>query len=379
MSMQDYLTVRDPKMDDIIESLRELYCMYNGEVYGLPYDGDVHLYYYRKDLIENAEEQANFKTKYGYDLAVPQTWDQAHDFAEFFTRKKGEKLAGETLAGDFFGNGMLLARGWSRYEFMDHFIAYGGQYFDENLNPLINSEAGVKALDELIAMSKFAPEGVLSWGYSENRGAFLSNQLASMILWSDLFKFSYNAEESSVAGKVGLSHIPGSMQDGELYYKATMPFGRIMCLTATTKHPAEAFYVASYMSEFASKYFTSDPTTGEDPFRYSQVDDPQFLADSLSNFSKSEVPVADCANYYEAIKNSFENGYPDLSIPGANQYMDILDLNVNKALTGAVAPKDALDEIVKEWNNISESLGVDNQKAIWQAQVSTWKQLGLIK
>jgi multiple sugar transport system substrate-binding protein len=379
MAMDDYLGVRDPKLADIIDSYRELYCYYQDKLYSLPYDGDLHVYHYRKDLVQNPEEQKNFKEKYGYELAAPQTWDKAKDFVEFFTRKKGEMLAGEVLQNNFYGNGMLLGRGWCKFEWMDHFTAYGGTYFDENLNPMINSEAGVKALDEIKELVKYAPEGVLSWGYTEVLGSFLSGNIASMILWTGTFKNSYSADVSSVAGKVGHSHVPGSIINGELFFKATMPFGRVMSITSTSKHPAEAFWVASFMSEYASKSFTADPRTGEDAFRYSHVDDPENLAKYLSDFSKTEVSVEDCADYLQAIKDSLKNGYPDLSIPGSNEYMDVLDLNISKALAGELESKAALDIVAEEWNKISESLGFDTQKAIWQAQISTWKELGLIK
>jgi multiple sugar transport system substrate-binding protein len=376
--MDDLLGVRDPKLNDIITPYRKLYCEYEGKLYALPYDGDLHVYYYRKDLFAHPEEKTNFKNKYGYDLAVPDTWKKARDVAEFFTRKKGQKLAGEVLKNDFYGNGMLLGRGWCKFEWMDHFTAYGGIYFDENFKPMINTQAGLKALADLKEMSKFAPPGILSWGYMENRGSFLSGNLATFILWTDLFKFSYNKDESVVAGKVGIAHIPGAMADGKLQYKATMPFGRVLAITSTTKHPAEAFWVASYMSQQASIDFCFDPRTGEDPFRYSHVNAPDKLAKYLGDFSQGEVPVNDCKNYLDAIKANLEKGYPDLSIPGSNEYMDILDLYIHKALSGEMREKEALDKVAEEWNKISDSLGFESQKAIWLSQLGAWKELGYV-
>lgn len=378
--MDDLVGVLDPKLDDIITPYRKLYCTYKDKLYSLPYDGDLHVYYYRKDLIENPIEKENFKKKYGYELSAPETWKQARDFSEFFTRKKGDMLAGKKLKNDLYGNGMLLGRGWCHFEWMDHFTSYGGIYFDEDLNPQINSEAGLKALADLKELAKFAPPGITSWGYMENRGAFLGGKLASMILWTDLFKFSYNADESSVAGKVGISHIPGAILNGKLHYKATMPFGRVMSVTTTSKHPVEAFWVASYMSAYASIDFTFDPRTGEDPFRYSHVNAPEALAASLSKFSKGEeVPVGDCKNYLDGIKANLENGYPDLSLPGSNEYMDVLDLYIHKALSGEMNNKAALDKVANEWKRINKSLGVENQKAIWKSQLGAWRELGYIE
>ena len=51
---------------------------------------------YRKDWFEDAAEKTAFKVRYGYELAVPDTWDQFRDVAEFFTRP-GENKYGCVL------------------------------------------------------------------------------------------------------------------------------------------------------------------------------------------------------------------------------------------------------------------------------------------
>ena len=58
----------------------------SGQYWGFPTEGDADGWAYRKDLFENADEQAAFKTQYGYDLAVPTTYSQLMDIAKFFTR-----------------------------------------------------------------------------------------------------------------------------------------------------------------------------------------------------------------------------------------------------------------------------------------------------
>ena len=42
-------------------------------------------------------EKAAFKAKYGKDLMPPETWNDWLQIGEFFTRKKGEKLAGKEI------------------------------------------------------------------------------------------------------------------------------------------------------------------------------------------------------------------------------------------------------------------------------------------
>ena len=44
---------------------------YGGQTYGIPTDGNVHIQYMRKDLIENPDNKKRFADKYGKELKVP--------------------------------------------------------------------------------------------------------------------------------------------------------------------------------------------------------------------------------------------------------------------------------------------------------------------
>lgn len=85
------------ELDNVAAGFREFYTKFQGKIYAAPYDGDVLMLYYRKDLFNHEDEREAFKEKYGYELQPPETWNQFEDIAEFFTREKGEELAGKTV------------------------------------------------------------------------------------------------------------------------------------------------------------------------------------------------------------------------------------------------------------------------------------------
>ena len=64
---------------------------------------------YRKDWFEDPAEKAAFKAKYGRELAVPETWEEFQDVAEFFQRPD-EKRYGCVLA---HGPRLRRARRWA--------------------------------------------------------------------------------------------------------------------------------------------------------------------------------------------------------------------------------------------------------------------------
>jgi len=109
----------------------------DGKLLLIPRHADISVMHYRTDLFENKDLQAKFKAKYGYDLLPPTTLAQMKDMAEFFVDEKaidyGTQFAGkeEALAGRF-------------YEML---VANGGNYFDDKLQPIFNSEAGKMTAD----------------------------------------------------------------------------------------------------------------------------------------------------------------------------------------------------------------------------------------
>jgi len=77
--------------------------------YGFPQMPDVIISYYRKDIFCNDDEQKNFKANMATRLpCTPEEmdatdWKAFGDYGEFFRRKAGDKLAGQTLTDDFYG------------------------------------------------------------------------------------------------------------------------------------------------------------------------------------------------------------------------------------------------------------------------------------
>ncbi len=64
----------------------------SGKYWSIPAEGDAVGWSYRKDWFEDPKEMEAFKAKYGYDLALPKTWAEMRDIAEFFHRPDQEAL-----------------------------------------------------------------------------------------------------------------------------------------------------------------------------------------------------------------------------------------------------------------------------------------------
>jgi len=364
-------SVWDPNPKDILAPFWELYCKFGGKAYALAIDGDVHMLMYRKDLFANPEEKAAFKAKYGKELAMPETWEDWVKIGQFFTRKKGEKLAGEVLKENFYGSADFAKRGFSFAWFVDRWAPFGEPYFDEKMNPQVNSPNAVKALQIMIDGLKNAPPDVLGYGYDELRDAFIKGYVAMVVQWTDVPKKGADPKESSIAGKIGTGRVPGWEVDGKVVHRSMMPVGRVVAVAASSKNKDAAYWVAKHISYDMSLENVSTTLTGLDPYRTTHFKNPKAY--------KMFPNEAEAQEYLNGVEASMADGYPEIFIPGAAQYEDSLDLHVNKALSGQETPKAALDAVAKEWDEITNKLGREKQIELWGKALVTYKALGLIK
>jgi multiple sugar transport system substrate-binding protein len=193
----------------IVPALWKAASNWKDQVYGMPSESPVMMMFYRKDLFSDPTEQANFKAKYGYDLAPAKTWTQFRDIGEFFTRKKGDKLAGQVLGSDFYGIATAAKRHVATVcEWFNYMWSYGGDLFDQQGNLAINSPANLSALTYWTGLTKFAPPGYTSYTWDEVTSAFQQSTVAESITWGDTGGAVEDPKQSQVSGKMGYASIP---------------------------------------------------------------------------------------------------------------------------------------------------------------------------
>ena len=224
---QDWIAPVDDRLSDtssfapgfdpeaIIPALWTASSVWRDATYGAPSNSAVMMMFYRKDLFENADEQAAFKAKYGYDLSVPATWDAYRDAAEFFTRKAGATLAGQPLTADFAGVAMTGKRHVATVlEWMNYGWTFGGGILDDSGQLVIDSQQSVAALDYMLGLRDFAQPGYTSATWDETTATLQQGNAALSITWGDTAGAMEAADQSAVVGKMGYASIP-TLESGD--------------------------------------------------------------------------------------------------------------------------------------------------------------------
>lgn len=194
---------------------------YNGKLYGLPFHFIAMYSWYRYDLLDNPIEQAAFKAKYGYALPSPPiTTNEVYDVAEFFTRKKGEKLCGEVLQDDIYGITLMGKRHVSTwYNILNVLYMFGAREIEaehgyEYGKVTINSPAAVEALEYYKRLSKFCPPGLLLADWDTSQAAMQQGLAVMGWEWDDAVGAVENPAESIVAGKIAYYGLPIAKEKG---------------------------------------------------------------------------------------------------------------------------------------------------------------------
>jgi multiple sugar transport system substrate-binding protein len=352
--LDQYRGLGEPQLADYLPAYREPVIQRNGKTYAFMYDGDLLQVIYRKDLFNDPKERSAFKSKYGRDLAPATTWDEYMQIAEFFQRPP-----------NLYGTAFYADRGFCYAWFANIFAGLGGKWFAPDMTPGINSEAGVKALEMLVKMKDFAPPNILQIDYPGLNAVFLNGSTAMVVQWDDLPLKVENPAMSKVVGKGGFAPCP---------VRSYMPYSRVMAVSAFSRNPEDAYRLARYMQlPEVSITYVYDPDCGQDPYRFSQL---KYNA-VKNHLGKPTMSPAAARNYVDAIGAGLKTGYPELSIPGAPRYLDVLDLYVNQALAGSLTPKVALDAAAREWGGITQAEDPDRQKAAYAAWIDAFKKAGI--
>jgi len=309
----------------IIPALWKASSVWRDKTYGMPSNSAVMMMFYRKDLFENAAEQAAFKAKYGYDLAVPSTWKQYRDAAEFFTRKAGSQLAGANLSKDFAGVAMTGKRHVATVlEWLDYGWTYGGGILDAQGNLIIDSQPSVDSLGYMAGLRPFAQPGYTNATWDETTATLQQGGAALSITWGDTAGAMEATDQSAVVGKMGYASIP-TLKDGDTQI-AHLGSWTYVIPSGSTKQDAAWEFMQWALS---APVQTALAKGGGLPALTSSFEDPELV---------SSLP------YWKQELVSLGQSKSRPRIPEWGSMSDILQKDISDVISGQATPADAFKQ-----------------------------------
>jgi multiple sugar transport system substrate-binding protein len=181
VQLNDFFAANRISMDDFIPATVVGYAEWpkgTPNYWALPAFGDVVGWTYRKDWFARPELQAAFQERYARPLAVPETLEELKQIAEFFQGREidGRRVYGAAIYTERGSEGITMGVTNALYN-------YGFEY-DDPQNPyqlegFVNSPGAVAGLEFYKSLYDCCtPPGASDWYMSETIDAYKSGQVA---------------------------------------------------------------------------------------------------------------------------------------------------------------------------------------------------------
>lgn len=183
-------------LDDLVEKYGEnlqpnQLIRIDGQVMGIAMMVNAQHLMYRSDIFDEL------------GIEVPETYDDMTAAAETIA----EADVVDYPIGATFRTGWNLSQ-----DFVNLFMGHGGEFFDEENNATVNSEAGVAALETMKSLTEYMDPEYLVADSTYVQQQFQQGRIAMANLWASRAGAMNDEAESDVVGKVVMAAAPAAVE-----------------------------------------------------------------------------------------------------------------------------------------------------------------------
>jgi ABC-type glycerol-3-phosphate transport system substrate-binding protein len=293
---------------------------WRGTLYAVPWFADAGLLYWRTDLFDRA----------------PGSYD------ELRANARAAVDAGHTRYG-------LVWQG-ARYEglvtvFLEHLTATGGRILDEHGAVVVDDPRAVRALALMTAAvhdERMVPASALTWQEEQVRFAFQNGQAAFMRNWPYAWALLQDAEQSAVAGRVGIAPFPAA-EGGR---PAAALGGAQLAVNRHSAHPDLARALVQYLTA-PEQMLERAQLAAQLPARRS-------LYESAALEAALPLPLAEA-------RAALDSAVPRPVTPVYSELSELLQVQLHRALTRQQTPEHALREAAREMRALLARVALDTE------------------
>lgn len=312
--LDDYIKKYAVDMDNYFPHARA-FATVDGKVYGIPYHDNPVAFWYRKDLLKAA------------GMPVPDTWYEVLDTAKKLTKDtNGDGKIdqwGFVIRGETAGGGIC----WTWFPML---WSFGGDLFDENWKPTINSSEAIESVKLYKDLFKYSPPGFLSmWEVSKamttGRGA-MATLMAGHVFACD------DPKQSQVVGLVNIANMPRYRE------RSSITMTTMVGIAATSRRKEAAFQLLRYIAD------PINVERGGLPFKWCPA--MPFVYD---------LPGGN--RWMKDIKGCLEVAHPGPTFPELYHWYDIVGNELQRVVLGEKDAKTAMDDAAAEVYEVMKKAG----------------------
>ena len=289
--------------------------VYEGKVYGIPFDPNVQILYYRQDLLDAQE------------IEVPTTWTGIYEAA----------MAAQDRDNELWGMAIMTKRdpqtGINLWTFIN---AWGNELFDENYQAAFVNDQGYAAAEFFKQVADtIAPSGHAGYDYAGISDAFATGKSVFMYNWASNTLNITEGENSVVADTVGFAPAPG--EERALSMRGVWTMG----IPAAAPNPEAAWEFIKWFTTQESQFKYIEGGSGKSP-RLSVLDSERFKETSPDS-------EAVAATMKIAKKRPIFKEYEEINTQ--------LQIFASRLTAGEITPQETIDGLAAELNAIMQAGG----------------------
>jgi multiple sugar transport system substrate-binding protein len=311
----------DLDTDDFIPSIYDAYTSYDGKRWGLPFDGDTHVLFYNREILAR-----NGITE------PPKTWDEYVADSALITQNES---ANGVYGNVIFGQKSPLILGAS---FANRLAGFGGEFVNEDGEPVINSPEAIAAAESLADSLASAYPTPTETAFGEGNSAWYAGNAAFIENWTDLGVGSQINEDSTVADKWGVTLLPVGGDNTQPRASLVAGFTWVVAANTEKTELARDFIAWASSSEVNEELLVADPQTGIDPNRISSLESAAY-GEKYPELQQVNRATLDGTLAWPTGEN-------------ATQAAEVLTDELAKLVAGEVTAKEALDATQSEWEEL---------------------------
>jgi multiple sugar transport system substrate-binding protein len=325
--VEEYTNASDPAVLDLPDfhpNVLAEQCMWEEQLYGLPFIDAVHTLYYRPDLFE----------KYGV-TKVPETWEELRDTAQLIKEAgAADGVAGVTFMGK---RGVQLLCNW-----VGMLGAFGGDWYTEDYVSTLDSPEAIASLEYFTSLVPFANDGVLSQDYDECAQTFADGKAAMNLQWQNAAPWFADPARSQIVDKWAITLQPGVAQADGTIKRSPCFGGWNMGISADSQNKELAW---DFILWATTKEMEKALASAQPPSRMSVLSDPELQAQFVE---------------YPTMLASLDVAMGRPRIAPWPQMADLIEGALSEAMTGAKTPEEALTTVNAQLNDILKEAGLQS-------------------
>jgi multiple sugar transport system substrate-binding protein len=364
--------------DDIVNYLKPPVGTWNGKIHRVTIDSDCHTMNRRTDVFTDADlakQWSDWKDKAGLNTwGPPKTWQQVQQITKFL---KDRKVKGKEVFGF-----LDQPKPWGGFQFYftasraSSYAKYPGEtnwMFDENMKPLVNNPAWVRAIQDVIDALPYEPADQINADPGTTAfQQFLTGTGSLLEWWGDIGTTAKTSDTATIGDVLDFDILPASddvynFRKGQWEKLSTGPnvapnmaylgWGIYVMKTVDSdaKRHKAAWSAAAHLGGKDLSMWTAAYPSGFQPYRKSHTNLDLW---ALAGYDKKYI-----GPYMDSQSTSYNhpNSSIEPRIPGIFQYYSIAEDELQKTFAGKQSAQQGADNVAAAWEKLTDKLGRDNQ------------------